>query len=72
MDWQISVRLKIFDSLLACAQSSNLILDGCNFFDLFLEHFNFLLQEIILGLLISDHHLKPPIDGASNHQAEKE
>ncbi len=72
MHWKISVRLKIFDSLLACAQSCNLIFDGCDFFDLFFEHLNFLLQEIILGLLISDHHLKPPIDSPSNDQTKEE
>ncbi len=72
MDWKISVRLKIFDSLLACAQSSNLIFDGRDFFDLLFEHFNFLLQEIVLGLLIGDHHLKPPIDGTSYHQTKEE
>gem|GEM_PF-6787273 len=72
MHREISVRLKIFDGFLTCTQSSNLIFDRRDFFDLLFEHFNFLLQEIVLGLLIGDHYLKPPINGTSNHQAKEE
>lgn len=72
MNGQVAIGLEILHGLLACAQSCNLIFDGCYFFDLFFEHLNFLLQEIILGLLISDHHLKPPIDSPSNDQTKEE
>lgn len=72
MDWQISIRLKILNSLLARAQGRDFIFDGRNFLNLPFKNLNFLLQKTILGLLIGDHHLKPPINGTSYHQTKEE
>ncbi len=68
---EVAIRLKIFYSFLPSPQSSNLVFNGCNFLDLFFKDFNFALKECIALLLSGDHHLEPPIDRASDGEANQ-
>ncbi len=72
MDGQVAVGLEILHRLLARTQGSDFLFDRGDFLDLPLQDLDLGLQEGIAPLLLSDHHLEPPIDDGGDREAHQE